>query len=195
MTIPPASPNRIMCRHSRAWCRLCRWSAVCCGYATLERSRLCRWSAVCCGSATLIWLLADRSASVEVPGEFAVGCITKGYTTERADSPEVCWLDMSKPAGGRLFPRVEGGDVPNSYAVSASTTTFLARVLNLTPFGCFTVMETWPVFPVLISCTVPVFPACVPPMTLHRAPSCSWPVVFVFIFGSIAVLRQDSNRF
>src|SRR5882724_1112888 len=80
MRIPPASPNRIMCRHSRAWCRLCRRSAV------------------CCGSATLIWLLADCSASAEVPGGFAAGCIMQGYTTLRRDSPEMSSLPTERDA-------------------------------------------------------------------------------------------------
>jgi len=47
----------------------------------------------------------------------------------------------------------------------------LARVLNLTPFACTTVMEMCPVFPVLISLTIPDLPACVPPITLQFAPS------------------------
>jgi hypothetical protein len=78
MIIPPASPNRIMCRHRRAWCCLCRRSAF------------------CCGSATLIGLLADCSVSGGMPGEFAADCITKGYTTERADSTEVSSLSTER---------------------------------------------------------------------------------------------------
>src|SRR5436305_14776559 len=51
------------------------------------------------------------------------------------------------------------------------TSTFLARVLNLTPSPWTTVMETYPVFPVLISLTIPDFPSCVPRITLQLAPS------------------------
>ena len=63
----------------------------------------------------------------------------------------------------------------------ATITTFLASVLNLSPFACTTVMETYPVFPVFISLTTPDLPACLPPMTLHPAPSFSLFAGLVFM--------------
>ncbi len=63
--------------------------------------------------------------------------------------------------------------------------TFFASVLNLSPFACTTVMETYPVFPVLISLTTPDLPACLPPKTLHREPSDNVFDGFVFMLVSI----------
>ena len=47
----------------------------------------------------------------------------------------------------------------------ARTRTFRARVLNRSPLDWTTVMDTWPVLPVLMSLMVPDFPLCTPPMT------------------------------
>lgn len=90
--------------------------------------------------------------------------------------------------------RSYGSNQGPRFAVWLRMTTFLARVLNLAPFGCFTVMETWPDFPVLISCAVPVFPTCVPPITLHRAPSLIWFAAFDLMLESIAVFANIQDR-
>src|SRR3954453_11651462 len=68
------------------------------------------------------------------------------------------------------------------YFPAVTTTTFFARVLNRSPSACTTVIETYPVLPVLMSRTVPPLPSCVPPMTLHRAPSTSLPGCFLLIW-------------
>ena len=68
-------------------------------------------------------------------------------------------------------------------AVYFSIMTFFAKVLNRSPFGWTTVMVTCPVLLVLMSLTVPFLPSCVPPMTLHWAPSFSLLECLAFIFG------------
>jgi hypothetical protein len=66
------------------------------------------------------------------------------------------------------------------FNVSQTTSTFLARVLNLTPLAGTTVIVTWPVLLVLMSRMVPDLPLWVPAITLHWAPSVTWAVL---VFG------------
>jgi hypothetical protein len=70
MIIPPTSPNRIMCRHRRAFRLLTGRSAL------------------------------VPSVPGEVAGELAVDGITQRYTTEQSDRAELCWCTAGRGADG-----------------------------------------------------------------------------------------------
>lgn len=72
--------------------------------------------------------------------------------------------------------------------------TFLARVLNLSPSAWTTVIVTAPVLLVLMSRTIPDFPACVPAVTVQASPSLTSPAGFDMAGSSSVVLRLGDIR-